>query len=171
MKALIKIVFLFFIAAGVTSCGSSRKNFQENKSKITDHPSGGTENVHHIKATGKAMDFLGTRYRYGGISRKGMDCSGLILTAFLEEDISLPRTARDMALQGSRLKLKEVGPGDLLFFETNKNTKVINHVGLVVEKKGGELMFIHSSTSRGVIISSLNENYWQQNFVMARRIE
>lgn len=169
MNSLFKILLLLFLSAGLTSCGSSRKPVLENKNAGTGLP-GSAENARYLKATGTALDYIGTRYKYGGTSRKGMDCSGLIYTAFLEENISLPRTARDMSLRGTRLKLNEVGPGDLLFFETNKNRKVINHVGLVVEKKDGNLQFIHSSTSRGVIISSLNENYWRENFVMARRI-
>ena len=98
-----------------------------------------------------------------------MDCSGLVYISFLKEDIPMPRTSRDLSLKGRRLYLKEVSPGDLLFFETNKKRRVINHVGLVVEVTD-EIRFIHSSTSRGVIISSLENNYWKSNFVMARRV-
>lgn len=99
-----------------------------------------------------------------------MDCSGLIYSAFIEEDISMPRTSRAMSLEGKRLYIKEVEPGDLLFFETNKNKKVINHVGLVVDVNDQQIYFIHASTSSGVIISSLSENYWNEHFVMARRV-
>ena len=99
-----------------------------------------------------------------------MDCSGLIYTAFLTEDIALPRISRDMAKQGKRISLLKAQAGDLVFFQTNKGRKVINHVGLVVENVRGELKFIHSTTSRGVIISSIQENYWNLAFVEARRI-
>lgn len=75
-----------------------------------------------------------------------------------------------MAKEGERLSLVEVNIGDLLFFETNKNRKVINHVGLVVEIQPGHIYFIHSSSSRGVIISSLSDTYWFDHFVMARRV-
>lgn len=170
MKSLFKLLLFLFVSVGLTSCGGSRKAISENKNAVAGLTAP-EENARHLKATNEALDYIGTRYKYGGTSRKGMDCSGLIYTAFLEENISLPRTARDMSLRGTRLKLKEVGTGDLLFFETNKNRKVINHVGLVVDTKDGDLLFIHSSTSRGVIISSLNENYWRNNFVMARRID
>lgn len=170
MKSLFKLLLFLFVSVGLTSCGGSRKAISENKNAVAGLAAP-EENARHLKATNKALDYIGTRYKYGGTSRKGMDCSGLIYTAFLEENISLPRTARDMSLRGTRLKLKEVSTGDLLFFETNKNRKVINHVGLVVDTKDGDLLFIHSSTSRGVIISSLNENYWRNNFVMARRID
>jgi len=117
-----------------------------------------------------AKEFEGTRYKYGGTTRDGMDCSGLVYVSFLEEGVSLPRNSRAMSLQGERLYLNEVNSGDLLFFETDKNKKVINHVGLVVEVAGDAIYFIHSSTSRGVIISSLQEPYWNESFVMARRV-
>tara|TARA_B100000953_G_scaffold203495_1_gene167769 strand:+ start:1206 stop:1679 length:474 start_codon:yes stop_codon:yes gene_type:complete len=117
-----------------------------------------------------AKGFEGTRYKFGGTTKKGMDCSGLVYVSFLEEGLSLPRTSRAMSLQGKRLYLKEVSTGDLLFFETNKNKKVINHVGLVVQTDRDNIYFIHSSTSKGVIISSLSETYWKDNFVMARRV-
>lgn len=117
-----------------------------------------------------AREYEGTRYKYGGTDKRGMDCSGLVYISFLEEGIPLPRTSRDMSLLGQRLYLEEVSVGDLLFFETNKNRKVINHVGLVVEVNNNGIYFIHSSTSRGVIITSLSEAYWNNNFVMARRV-
>ncbi|WP_306419756.1 C40 family peptidase [Salinimicrobium profundisediminis] len=117
-----------------------------------------------------ALQFLGTKYKYGGTTPQGMDCSGLVYTCFLENNIELPRSSRDMALLGDELELKQLKLGDLLFFKTDRRKKNINHVGLVVELDEDNIFFIHSSTSRGVIISALNENYWKEHFVMARRI-
>ena len=118
-----------------------------------------------------AKNYLGTSYRYGGTTKEGMDCSGLVYTSFLSQEISLPRSSRDMSLLGERLNLEEVSFGDLLFFETNKKKKVINHVGLIVDLVANSILFIHSTTSRGVIISSMDEDYWRKNFVMARRVQ
>lgn len=116
-----------------------------------------------------AKTFEGTRYKFGGTTAKGMDCSGLVYTAFQKENINLPRISRDMAKKGIPISLKEIEVGDLVFFKTNhKNT--INHVGLVVETKKGEVKFIHSTTRAGVIISSLDEKYWKNSFVEVRRI-
>ncbi|UZH54232.1 C40 family peptidase [Salinimicrobium tongyeongense] len=117
-----------------------------------------------------ALQFLGTKYKYGGTTPQGMDCSGLVYTCFLENNIELPRSSRDMALLGDELELRHVKLGDLLFFKTDRRKKAINHVGLVVELDQDNIFFIHSSSSRGVIISALNENYWKEHFVMARRI-
>lgn len=117
-----------------------------------------------------AKEFLGTSYRYGGTTSEGMDCSGLVYTSFLTEDILLPRSSRDMSLLGEALDIEEVSIGDLLFFQTDRRKKVINHVGLIVEIAKNAVFFIHSTNSRGVIISSMDEKYWREHFVMARRI-
>lgn len=164
-----QVLLLIFFALLLTSCGSSKKMFNKQDSIRSKNLS--AEGLKMQKVSENAVAFVGTRYKYGGTTKRGMDCSGLIYTAFLKEDIPLPRTSRDMSLHGKRLYLKEVEIGDLLFFETDKKKKVINHVGLVVEKNSDELLFIHSTSSRGVIISSFNETYWRNNFVMARRME
>ncbi len=117
-----------------------------------------------------AKDFLGTGYKYGGTGQDGMDCSGLVHTAFSFENIQLPRTSREMATLGEKLDLEQVINGDLLFFRTDPRKKAINHVGLVLDMAEEGIYFIHSTTSKGVIISSLSEKYWQDHFVMARRI-
>lgn len=98
-----------------------------------------------------------------------MDCSGLVYRAFKQEDISMPRISRDMAQKGVQVRLAEAIEGDLIFFRTGKRN-VINHVGLIVETNRGEIWFIHSTTSQGVIISSMKESYWKKAFVEARRI-
>ncbi|MDR5591955.1 C40 family peptidase [Christiangramia sp. SM2212] len=181
MKAgILKSALLIFSMILLASCGSSRSkvvttkkeaNRNSQTTQVYDRtPSDEPEDKSVSKIVKTAKKFEGTRYKYGGTDKKGMDCSGLIYVSFLEEGISLPRTSRAMSLEGKRLYLKEVNVGDLLFFETNKNRKVINHVGLVVEIDENGIYFIHSSSSRGVIISSLSESYWYNNFVMARRV-
>lgn len=116
-----------------------------------------------------AKSFQGTKYKFGGTSKAGIDCSGLVCSAFEQQDIQLPRISRDMANQGFQITLKDVEPGDLIFFKTD-NRRTINHVGLVVESDDGDIRFIHSTTQRGVIISSLDETYWKRSFVQARRV-
>lgn len=116
-----------------------------------------------------AKSFHGTRYKFAGTTSAGMDCSGLVYTAFKEEDIALPRSSRDMSSKGEKINFREISKGDLVFFKTNRS-KSINHVGLVVDVLPGKVLFIHATTSQGVIISSLDERYWNESFVEARRI-
>ena len=99
-----------------------------------------------------------------------MDCSGLIYVALQENDIAFPRVSYDMANEGKRVRVNEVQKGDLLFFKTQKKSKRINHVGMVVAVENDEIKFIHSSSSRGVIVSSLREGYWNAAFIKATRI-
>lgn len=162
-----QFILLCVLSLFLSSCGSSRKPTQTRTigGTTTTASSGRISKV--IK---HAKTFQGTRYKYGGTDKRGMDCSGLVYVSYKSEDIALPRVSRDMAKKGVRIKLKETSKGDLVFFQTNKNRSVINHVGLVVENKNGAIHFIHSTTSKGVIVSSLDENYWRNAFVEVRRV-
>jgi cell wall-associated NlpC family hydrolase len=99
-----------------------------------------------------------------------MDCSGLVFESFRAFDIILPRISRDMAKQGEKISLKNTQEGDLLFFRTMNRRNDISHVGLVVTTENGDIEFIHSTTSAGVIVSKLSESYWDKAFVEARRV-
>ena len=155
----------------MASCGSSRNvTKQKNVIEATTHTNKPVTSRTANKIVTYAKTFEGTRYKFGGTTKKGMDCSGLVYTSFKNENIGLPRVSRDMAKQGKRISLRNAEEGDLVFFQTNKSRRVINHVGLVVESRRGVVKFIHSTTSRGVIVSSLDENYWNNAFVEVRRI-
>ena len=182
-------ILIYLTALVLTSCGRPRRlevvsptrivQTEPNYINITEptfpsvttdlkiaNPTSSNSQVDAIIET--ALSYTGTRYRMGGTTRQGMDCSGLIYTTFLNHDITLQRSSYLMAREGDDIKLDQVSVGDLLFFVTNRG-KRINHVGLVVQA-GKEIKFIHSSTSRGVIISSLKEGYWSNAFVKAKRI-
>lgn len=115
-----------------------------------------------------AKTFQGVKYRFGGTNYSGIDCSGLVFETFRAHEIYLPRISRDIAKQGDKIKLKDTKKGDLLFFKTGNRRNSINHVGIVTEIKDNNIYFIHSTTSRGVIISSLNEDYWLRTFSEVR---
>ncbi|SFQ24786.1 C40 family peptidase [Flavobacterium akiainvivens] len=119
-----------------------------------------------------AMQFEGVRYRGGGTTPAGMDCSGMVYATFQIFDVTLPRSSADMAANaGHEIKLGEVKKGDLLFFDNNPYKKRVNHVGLVTEvTEEGEVKFIHSTLSSGVIVSSMNEPYYIKTYVQANRV-
>jgi cell wall-associated NlpC family hydrolase len=117
----------------------------------------------------KASDNLGIRYRSGGTTRAGFDCSGLVYTTFDAFDIKLPRSSIEQSNIGFKIAPQEAQKGDLIFFKTRGSGR-INHVGMVVEVEGDEIKFIHSSTSNGVIISSTKENYYHRNFAQINRV-
>ena len=127
------------------------------------------ENYVAVQMINNAMNFLGVRYRGGGTSPDGMDCSGMVTAVFNLFDISIPRSSRDMATVGEKISTSEVKKGDLIFFKTN-GRHVISHVGMVVDIIGDEIKFIHSSTSQGVIISSTKESYYKKTFAQINRV-
>lgn len=166
MKRILPLLLLLIF---ITSCGSSKSSStntykKERTSSRSSHRAASNNIVDFAKS------FEGTRYKYGGTTTKGMDCSGLVYVTFKNENIQMPRVSREMAKRGSKTSISKVDKGDLVFFRTNKNSNTINHVGIVTETKGGDIKFIHSTTSRGVIESSLEERYWKNAFVQARKI-
>ena len=116
-----------------------------------------------------ASDEIGTRYRAGGTSSEGYDCSGLMYSTFMKFDIELPRSSAEMSQLGRKLDRDEIKKGDLIFFHT-RGKRHINHVGMVVEANAKEIKFIHSSTQQGVVISSTSEPYYAQTFAQANRV-
>lgn len=130
-------------------------------------PSNNFELVDQLIQT--ASDNIGTRYRTGGTSKDGFDCSGLMCSTFGAFDIKLPRSSFEQANIGTRINTEEAQKGDLIFFKTN-GRRQINHVGMVVEVCDGEIKFIHSSVSSGVIISSTKEKYYEKNFTQINRV-
>ncbi|WP_243754686.1 C40 family peptidase [Flavobacterium jejuense] len=116
-----------------------------------------------------ALENLGVKYRIGGTTKTGMDCSGLVFSSYGNYDVSLPRTSIDMSRHGEMISTREAQPGDLIFFKTNGKT-VINHVGIIVEVLPNEIKFIHSSTKKGVIVSSTSDAYYGKTFAQINRV-
>ncbi|MCK6616360.1 MAG: C40 family peptidase [Cyclobacteriaceae bacterium] len=118
-----------------------------------------------------ARSYVGTPYKYGGTTRSGMDCSGLLLNAFRAINMELPRTSQAQSKVGKEVKLKEVEPGDLVFFATGKKRREITHVGLVTDKKSKDnVKFIHASTTLGVVETNIYSEYYIKRFRLARRV-
>lgn len=115
------------------------------------------------------IDNVGVDYSYGGTSKDGFDCSGLLYSTFKKFDIDIPRVSSSMADIGKKMSIDNAEKGDLIFFATAGGNR-ITHVGMITEVNGDEILFVHASTSAGVIVSSLSETYYQNTFVQINKI-
>lgn len=118
----------------------------------------------------EAESYLGTPYRYGGMTRSGIDCSAFVLSVFgAATGMNLPRVAASQAQEGEKVDKENLQKGDLVFFSHGKGR--ISHVGIVESvSEDGDVKFIHAATSRGVMISSLADSYWGPKFRFAKRV-
>ncbi|MBC5798568.1 MAG: C40 family peptidase [Candidatus Eremiobacteraeota bacterium] len=116
-----------------------------------------------LHLTRDAMRFIGTPYVFGGTSAGGFDCSGYVQHVYAMLGIALPRTADAQFYAGRPARGGRVA-GDLVFFQTYEAGP--SHVGIYL----GHGRFIHSSSSRGVMISSIGDSYWSARYLGAKRV-
>jgi len=141
---------------------------ETNDSKYIQLSETGVDSAIHL-----GLQFLGTPYRYGGNSPvSGFDCSGFIHYVFKHLEITLPRSSRGYASIGESIPKEEVQPGDVLLFKgRNSQSSLIGHVALVVDVKENIITMLHASTSRGVVLETMETlDYYMRRFLMARRI-
>ena len=110
-------------------------------------------------------EWYGTRYRLGGTTKSGIDCSAFVQASFLAAyGVTLPRTAREQYKFTPRISRTELKEGDLVFFNTRGG---VSHVGIYLHNN----KFVHASTSQGVVVSDMFEAYYLKRYVGAGRIE
>ena len=168
-------IVLIFSLGVLYSCGSSKKSTTKKhttavkKKQAPKHRTVSNSKLRN-NLVSTAKKYNGTKYKAAGTTKAGMDCSGLVFTVFKENDIDLPRSSVEQSKIGKDLKLSNVQIGDLLFFNNNPKRNVINHVGMVIEIDGDEILFIHASTLKGVMVSSMNEDYHKRTFIKAKDV-
>lgn len=116
-----------------------------------------------------ARSYQGTPYKFGGTTRLGMDCSGLLQQSFAAIQVSIPRSSNEQAVWGQPIRPQELRPGDLVFFGASPGSSTITHVGLVTESSPESVQFIHSSSSLGVVENALETDYYLSRFIKAVR--
>ena len=111
------------------------------------------------------QEWRSVKYRYGGLSKKGVDCSGFVYLTYQSKfGIKLPRTTAQQARAGGEVRQHNLRAGDLVFFKTGMSAK---HVGIYLENR----KFVHASTSKGVMISSLDDYYWSRKYWKSVRVQ
>lgn len=142
--------------------GSTSKPKSEHLTKPRPATSAQTERL-----INEARKWIGTPYRYGGTSRSGVDCSGMIMELFREVyGIKLPRSSAAQQEYCIGVSRADLMPGDLVFFATTRRKNVVSHVGLYI----GSGRMIHASGSRGVMESGIDEAYFVRNWHSGGRV-
>lgn len=119
---------------------------------------GGDEHAVRFALYDQFGEWRGVPYRMGGLSKGGVDCSGLVYLTYRDLfNIQLPRNTHDLARMGTTVTPRDRQSGDLVLFRISRN---LNHVGIYLE----EGRFMHTSTRKGVMISHLTDPYWQQRY-------
>lgn len=116
------------------------------------------------KIMSQYASWKGVRYRLGGDTRRGIDCSAFVQRTFREQfGLDLPRSTADQKFSGRSITKNKLRAGDLVLFHTGSTGR---HIGIYL----GNNDFVHASTSNGVMISNLNDNYWKARYREARRV-
>ncbi len=114
------------------------------------------------------IKYLNTPYKYGGNTANGIDCSAFTQTVFRNVlSLDLNRSAREQYRQGIEITNRDnLKFGDLVFFNTRRRVRP-GHVGIYI----GDNLFAHASSRNGVIVSSLDQDYYSRRFMGGRRVE
>jgi lipoprotein Spr len=166
------VILSFIIVLLATSCGTAKRvptevNTPKELSRRFGLPVTNRDNLHLYT---EASKWLGVKHKYGGNTRRGVDCSGLVVQVYTEVyRKKLRRSSADMLKYNcrkvSRGRLQE---GDLVFFRTGGGSKKIpNHVGIYLKNQ----RFVHASTSQGVIVSDLNDPYYLRSWITGGKVK
>lgn len=167
MKVLVSIVFIFStftLSAQIDSCKIEKQSILAQQPQMNDI------SLVIDSALNYGKTLIGRRYRYGGLSPAGFDCSGFLKYIFRKYGVTLPHSSREYANVGEIIPKDSIGTvrrGDILIFKgRNSKSKRIGHVAIVIETNGNEILMIHSCCDKGVAI----ENYLMAPYYLKRLI-
>ncbi len=118
-----------------------------------------------------ANNFLGVRYKYGGKTKKGLDCTGFVQTVYKQFGYLTPSSSSAIKTVGKEVARKNAQMGDIIYF-TGRNSKIRRprHVGIITEIKGGVIYFIHASVNYGISYSHTSTRYYKRRYLGIRRV-
>ncbi|AUI86097.1 hydrolase [Vibrio azureus] len=160
----IRLAFIpLFISILLSAC-SSNHNVSSNSDKHAANSVNQKQTIKNSELMKFYEEWQGTPYRLGGTQKSGIDCSAFVQKALITAyQFPLPRTTRQQVKLGKEVSWEETQQGDLVFFKTRRSTY---HVGVYL----GDKQFMHASTSKGVIISRMDNPYWASKFWQVRRV-
>tara|TARA_R100000935_G_scaffold22674_1_gene41678 strand:- start:304 stop:804 length:501 start_codon:yes stop_codon:yes gene_type:complete len=166
MVQAFRYVIILALSSLVMSGCASNQSLQPGRAALQYSPAESAPGSVKAEKLWQAFErYEGAPYQYGGTTARGFDCSGFITTAYREGlEQKLPRTTSQMLRYGDVVPPGDVQPGDIVFFRIAGKDQ---HAGIYM----GDNLFIHASTSSGVIMSELNGYYWKDRFSGARRFD
>lgn len=163
MKGPLLLIFALCTLVVVSGCGGPKQKVLSPAASSYHFKEQGQYRIIN-KLYDRLESWQGVPHCDGGMSKKGVDCSGFTYLTFRELfDIRLPRTTSQLANTGTAISRLQLKPGDLVFFKVKMG---VRHVGIYVEDQ----KFIHASKSKGVMMSRLDNPYWHKCYWQARRI-
>lgn len=168
-KYLIYIVALTGLALSLSSCRTSAPRLDYKalaKASVRLGMDINMEDNHRLYTA--SAEWIGVPYRTGGNTKRGIDCSGLVLQLYKKVyNIGLPRTTDGQLDESAKVSQRNLREGDLVFFTSRASGKKVAHVGIYL--KNGK--FVHASSSNGVIVSNLDESYYTRHWLRGGRIK
>lgn len=178
-NTLSRVLILLLLLIFMDSCRLFRRREYDNSSASskapTSSPSKSYSKSYNSKTINEivslARSYTGVPYRSGGTDGNGMDCSGLLYCVYGQYGFKIPRISWQQSEVGKEISVDELRAGDWVFFVTNKGgTGSINHAGMITEfRNDKEVLFIHSSSSKGIKEDNLFSKYWMGCFAKATR--
>ena len=154
LKKLLPLIMIYIFSLGINDIKGQNKKKSRRIAKVI----------------GVSRSYIGTPYVYGGQSKRGIDCSGLIQSCYAAIDVKIPRTAKQQSKIGTTKSWGNVREGDIVFFKFKQKGEKWWHSGLISKVDGKNIKFIHASSSKGVVESNLMSDYYKKNVKRFRRV-